>query len=455
MTITPWAPYEPTKDAPWDLRRVVHLHRRAGFAATWAEIQRDLADGPDKSLTRVLKGERGAPLARSAADFESFATTLAESADDPGRLKAWWMFRMLFGADALTEKIALVWHNHFATSVEKVHNVGLLRRQNQTFRTLGRAPFGKLFEASVREPALLLYLDAPNNRKGHANENLARELMELFSLGVGNYTESDVKEAARALTGWTVHDDQFRHDTARHDAGEKTLLGRTGAWQGDDLVKFVLDNPATAKRVAFRLCEMLMGEKTVDDTLLQALAGGLREHNLDIGWAVETVLRSREFFDAKNLHRRVVGPVEFVVSAARALEMFDPSPSTLLLADWSARLGQDLFGPPNVGGWPGGRHWLTPRTLIGRANFASALVNGRLFQRQEPFDALGLARKYGRGESLEAVAGFYANLLLGGAPDAKWHERLLAQLGDDPRLDATSARRIAILTISAPEAQVG
>src|SRR5204863_6822624 len=124
--------------------------------------------------------------------------------------------------------------------------------------------------------------------------------------------------------------------------------------------------------------------------------GELRKRNLDVGWAVGTILRSKTFFAAGSLGRRVLGPVEFVVGAARALEMFDPPPSTMLLADWAARLGQDLFNPPNVGGWKGGRHWLSPRTLIGRANFAAALVGGRLLPRGEPLDPLALAKKHGR-----------------------------------------------------------
>jgi uncharacterized protein (DUF1800 family) len=283
-------------------------------------------------------------------EFDTFATALADNASDAGRLKAWWVYRMLFGPDALTERLTLMWHNHFATSEEKVRSLGLMRRQNETFRSLSRGPFGKLLRAAVHEPALLMWLDAPSNRKGHPNENLARELMELFSMGVGNYTEADVKEAARALTGWTVVEDQFREDPRLHDGGEKTILGHRGKWRGDNLVHFVLEHPATARRLAFRICELLMGEGAVDDVVLKALTDGLRQRDLDIGWAVETVLRSRAFFADNNLRRRVAGPVEFVVGAARALEVFDPPPSTLLLADWAARLGQDLFRPMSVAG---------------------------------------------------------------------------------------------------------
>src|SRR5262245_56694354 len=207
----PWAVYVPSKEVPWDLRRVVHLHRRAGFGATWQEIQRDLKDGPKASIDRLLQGK-----ARSqgiSETFEKDAAALADAAvgsgdavgsEGPERLKGWWVYRMLFGPDPLTERLALMWHSHFATSNLKINDLAAMRRQNELFRKYARAPFADLLNAAVRDPALLLFLDAPDNRKGHPNENLARELMELFTLGIGHYTEQDVKEAARALTGWRV-----------------------------------------------------------------------------------------------------------------------------------------------------------------------------------------------------------------------------------------------------------
>src|SRR5262245_23188815 len=165
-----------------------------------------------------------------------------------------------------------------------------MRRQNDVFRKHARGKFADLLAASVKEPAVLIYLDAPANRKGHANENLARELMELFTLGIGNYSEKDVKEAARALTGWAVEDRAFAFKAHRHDAGEKTLFGKTGPWAGDDLVKMLLAHPATAARIVFKLCRVFFGEKGVPAEAGAALAAGLRERELDVGWAVATIL---------------------------------------------------------------------------------------------------------------------------------------------------------------------
>src|SRR6516225_5383312 len=230
----PWAPYVPDEGMPWNLRRVVHLHRRAGFSATWEELRRDLKDGPEASVERLLAGNASAHL---RPDYTAVSNLLADSAVASGeirRLQAWWFYRMLLGPDPLGEKLTLLWHDHFATANSKVRDVGLMRQQNEVLRRHARGRFADLLNASVREPALLVYLDAPANRNGHPNENLARELMELFTIGVAHFSEVDVKEAARALTGWTVNDRAFKSEAERHDGGEKTILGKPGKWTGDD-----------------------------------------------------------------------------------------------------------------------------------------------------------------------------------------------------------------------------
>jgi uncharacterized protein (DUF1800 family) len=406
----PWAPYVPDEAVPWNLRRVVHLHRRAGFGATWTEIRRDLNGGPAASIDRLLEGKSrscGVPAA-----FAAFADRLAElalAAPDAIRLKGWWVHRMFFGPDPLAERLTLMWHDHFATSNLKVNDFALMRRQNETLRSLGRGPFGRLLHAMLRDPALLFWLDAPDNTKGHPNENLARELLELFTLGVGHYSEVDVKQVARALTGWKLVGNEGRLIPARHDPGIKTILGRDGVFDADGLAGLLLENPATSRRLAWRLCRELFGEGVVDERAIDALAAGLRAHDLDIGWGVATVLRSRLFFGSANLGRRIASPIEFAVGAVRGLEMFDPAPSTPVLADWCGRLGQELFYPPNVGGWAGGRAWITTRSAIGRANLSAALIGGESVGLSTPFDPIALAARHGQGRN----PSFFAQLLLG------------------------------------------
>jgi uncharacterized protein (DUF1800 family) len=435
----PWAAYEPTPEVPWDLRRVVHLHRRAGFAATWPEIQRDLKDGPEASISRVLAGT--SRIGGVSDEFESTSTLLADAAvasGDVHRLEAWWVFRMLGSPDPLGERLTLMWHGHFATARSKVEDLALMRRQNDSFRRLARAPFGELLNQAIREPALLVYLDAPSNRKGHPNENLARELMELFTLGIGHYAEADVKEAARALTGWTSEDGAFLEARSKHDGGEKTILGRKGAWGGADLLAILLDQPSTPRRLARRIRGLLMGERAVDDRSIESLADSLRANNLDIGHAVETVLRSRAFFAPGNIGSRVLGPVEYLIGACRALVPVGSMPSTLILADWSTRLGQELFEPPNVGGWPGGRAWLNARSLVARANFAAALVEGRAVGLNAPIDARGLGQS-----AAEAASALLLGITPANPPKAS------------PDETPEAARRALAAVLASPEAQLG
>ncbi len=282
----------------------------------------------------------------------------AQASSDPHRLQAWWFYRMLFSPDPLTERLALLWHNHFATSNRKVQDLVYMGQQNELFRKYAKAPFGELLTAVVKHPAMLVWLDADSNRAGHANENLARELMELFTLGIGHYSEADVQGAARALTGWGVAGKTYRFISNRHDDDEISVLGQRQRLNGDELLAVLLEHPATARRLAWRLCTMFFGEAVVSDAAMDSLAAELHDRKLDIRWAVETILRSEVFYSSANLRARIPGPPEFIVGCVQALELCQPPPSTLLLAEWNNRMGQELFYPPNVGGWPEGRSWL-------------------------------------------------------------------------------------------------
>jgi uncharacterized protein (DUF1800 family) len=407
MTLDRW---QPSAEQPWDVRRVWHLHRRAGFAATWNEIQRDLHDGPEVAIARLLD-----PKNDEVDEFERMSLTICDaavSAGDINRLKAWWLYRMLISSDSLNERLTLMWHNHFATSFLKVNDVGLMRKQNDLLRLHARGPFGELLTQMAKDPALLIWLDADANRKEHPNENLAREVMELFSLGVGNYSEDDVKQAARALTGWTVKKGHFVNLDEHHDDGEKNILRRTGKWNGDDFVQMLVEHPAIALRMALRLCEQLMGEATISESLVTKLAEGLREHDLNVAWGIERLLSSQAFFADENIGSRVLSPTEFVIGAARALQLTSQPPNTLLLGQWTARLGQDLFCPPNVFGWPGGRAWLSSRAVIGRANFVVELVEGKLNGERKKIDVRAIAGDHGFTTD-DDIRTFLTQLILG------------------------------------------
>ena len=445
----PWAAWIPSAVEPWDRRRVVHLHRRAAFGARPAEQSRDLADGPDVAVARLLAGTaRGSGDserdAQASAEFEARSRQLLDTAlqsDDVARLQAWWLHRMVAGPDPLGEKLALLWHDHFATSSAKVHRIEWMAQQNATLRRCARAKFGDLLDAMVRDPALLWWLDAPANVKGHPNENLARELMELFTLGVGHYVERDVREMARALSGWTLKKGRALLDRAQHDDGEKELFGARGRFAATDLAALLLAHPATAERLAWRLCGLLLGEGVADATARGELAARLRATSLDVGDAVDTVLRSRLFWSDANLGTRVAGPVELVATVARTLELDLQGVSSFHLADWARRMGQELFLPPNVGGWPGGRTWLDTQGWLQRANFAAAVAHGRLCPTARDWtrwcDATG-----GDAGSVEAHV---AGILLGSARRERPR--------DDREADTAVTATLAEL-LSSPEAQL-
>jgi uncharacterized protein (DUF1800 family) len=448
-----WQPYKPDEQSPWNRQRVVHLHRRAAFAATWQEIERDLAERPQAAIDRLLSGKA---RSNSPADFELMSRTIGNAAAGSGnidRLKAWWLYRMLLSPDPLGERLTLLWHNHCATSNRKVQNIVYMHEQNELLREHARGRFGELLTAVVKHPAMLIWLDADSNRRGSPNENLARELLELFTLGVGNYSEADVREAARALTGWTVAEGKPQFVAERHDNGEKEILGRRGRFTGDDLLQLLLEQSGTSRRIARRICSLFFGEGVVSEVALDELAAGLKEHDLDIDWVVATILRSRLFFSTANLRTRILGPVEFVVGALQSLQLTQPPPSTLLLADWIARLGQDLFNPPNVGGWTEGRTWLTSRGIVARANFAAALVERSLWTASSGRGlSSAVPRESGAGD-FEAVVRFFAELLWGDVQATVVDDCLAATKNLDDATSRLSAAAYWLLIH--PESQLG
>ena len=224
-----WQPFAPTAARPWDLSCVAHLHRRAGFSAPWTVLERDRRDGPSASIDRILEGEPksgdGTPGPEFEATLDAMDRQLAPSADLT-RIQAVWLYRMIFTPHPLRERMTLFWHNHFATSNAKVQSPELMQRQNALFRSQALGDFRALVAAIGKDPAMLIWLDSTINKKAKPNENYAREVMELFTLGRGHYSEKDIQEAARAFTGWFVVRDQFQEVPRQHDDGVKTVLGR-------------------------------------------------------------------------------------------------------------------------------------------------------------------------------------------------------------------------------------
>jgi uncharacterized protein (DUF1800 family) len=443
----PWAPFEPTDNDPWDAGKVAHLHRRAAFGATRAEIARDLKDGPRASADRFF---RPRPL---TTDEQGILDSLRQGVLDSGdvdRLKAWWLYRVLYDPDQLREKLALFWHGHFATSNRKVNSIPLMLAQNELFRRHALGPFADLLGAVVGDGAMLVWLDGAGSKKEKPNENFGREFLELFTLGVGRYMEPDIREAARAFTGWAVEGGKGVFHDAGHDAGDKTFLKQRGAWKPADIVRITLEQPACAEFLCRKLYRYFVREdEDPSADLLHPLAEELRGHNYDVGRVVGVILRSRHFYDPAVRRQRVKSPVEFSAGLLRALEVPRAEVRLLALALACERQGQDLFHPPNVKGWDGGRTWLNSSTVLERGNWCNDVIWGNADFGLSPYDPLAWAKRY--AVAPETAAGAFLGLLLQGDAGAAARDAV-TRAGRDGKPD--SLRKALQLIVHCPEYQL-
>jgi uncharacterized protein (DUF1800 family) len=401
-----WKPYVPTNGSEWNIQRVGHLYRRAGFGATWAELETGLKAGPGPTIESLLRGG-----ARND-DFEQLSEKMRKgtaTANNGREASAWWLYRMLRSPHPLQEKMTLFWHNHFATSNAKVGNADFMLRQYELMRRHALGSFRVMLEEMSKDPAMMIWLDTRSSKKGMPNENYARELMELFSLGIGNYTEKDIREAARAFTGWEIKGVQPVFNAGQHDSEEKTVLGQTGNWKGEDIVRICLDQKAASSFIVGKLYRFLVSE-TVQATpeLLEPLAAQFRKSDYDVNDLVRTILRSNLFFSKEIYRTRVKSPVEFGLGIVRALE---GKVGTAGLAVALEGLGQNLFYPPSVKGWDGGQAWLNGQTLLFRQNLALALTSTEDQRFGRRTDPAQLARKYGKKSDDEILA-FFLRLFL-------------------------------------------
>jgi hypothetical protein len=384
-----WRPWQPSPADPWGRKWAAHLYRRAAFGPSREELLEAERLGPQGTLDLLMQGR---PQVGEVLQTLTDIGRIAAARGDGDQLGGWWLYAMLQGCHPLREKMTLFWHNHFATSIVKVQSPDLMFRQNCLLRAHALGHFGALLHAVSRDGAMLVWLDSNRNVKGKPNENYAREVMELFSLGVGNYTETDIREAARAFTGWHTDGAGFHFEARLHDDGPKTVLGQTGNWNGDDVVRIVLGQLAAARFLVRKLYQFLVSEKTTPpDALLEPLCESFRTSDYDIAGLVRTILASRHFYSAHAFRQRLKSPVEFVLGAVQAVYRrygegeaeYRPLPQQALVARLGA-MGQQLFAPPNVKGWPGGRSWLNTSTVLERANFAEALAMGTLWTSPSP-----------------------------------------------------------------------
>jgi uncharacterized protein (DUF1800 family) len=287
--------------------------------------------------------------------------------------RRWWYDELVSTPSPFTERMVMFWHNHFTSSVQKVRYVPALLRQNELFRREAAGNFGRLLHAVARDPAMLLYLDGATSRRGQPNENFARELMELFTLGEGHYSEQDVKQAARAFTGNSIdrQTGQYRFYPRLHDDGEKYLFGAAGAFDGDQVLDMLLRNPRTAEFMVAKLWREFVSQ-TPDPAEVRRLAAVLRDADYEMKPVLRALFLSAAFRDPQNRGVLFKSPVEMVVATVRLLQLPVENKTKLVAA--SRALGQDLFAPPNVKGWPGGEAWITTYTLVLRQQILQRVV---------------------------------------------------------------------------------
>ncbi|MEZ6142746.1 MAG: DUF1800 domain-containing protein [Zavarzinella sp.] len=410
-----WDAYSPNAKTPWNLQRAGHLYRRAGFSAPWAVLQNTLKIGPEKAVDELLlPGIPSGNYDETTSEFlEKNATRLNSGEEAAG----WWLYRMLYGPHPLQEKISLFWHNHFATSYAKVLNVQYMVGQYRLINQHALGKFDQLLQAMSKDPAMMIWLDTVESSKEKPNENYARELMELFSLGIGNYTEKDIREAAKSFTGWKIENDKFSYDEADHDEGQKTVFGKSGNFRGEDIVAMCLAKDACPKFLVRKMFRYLISETMEpEDALLAPLVKQFHD-GYNAGRLVETILRSNLFFSENAYRNRIKSPVEYVLGMVRETELTIGTVNPALnLEENLANLGQKVLHPPSVKGWDGGTNWLNGQTLLFRQNFALELARKPRGYRQ-PANAYALAKSNGINKVEEAVPFFLDLFLQGDVPE--------------------------------------
>jgi uncharacterized protein (DUF1800 family) len=353
--------------------RVAHLLRRAGFGATAGEMDRYVAMGTTEA-TKTLLNYQTISNAKLEGDLPAIDTTGAPGPASIAAIQGWWLQRMVQTARPLEEKMTLFWHGLLTSGLDKAGPAQMFI-QNQLYRKLALANFDDLLKAVSKDPAMMVYLDTETSRKGKPNENYARELMELFTTGIGHYSENDVQESARAFTGWTLRGGKPRYATDSvfvprlHDDGTKTFMGKTGNLTGDDIVEMLVPLRATAERLSARLFTFF-AYANPEREIVQHLADTFQKSRYNVGAVVSEILGMDAFYSEKAYRSLVKSPAELVAQTIKATGA--DAKAYMLAAAGMAPMGQVLFYPPNVAGWPGGTAWINSSTLLARINFANA-----------------------------------------------------------------------------------
>jgi uncharacterized protein (DUF1800 family) len=429
---------------------IAHLLRRAGFGATPDEIAALAEAGLNQTIEQLV-------------DYEQIPDNFGPPAPDTialGRarniteLTVWWLTRMISTSRPLQEKMTLFWHGHFATAIQKVLEPAFMYQQDALFRDNALGRFDVLLSGVYKDPAMLIWLDGRRNVKQAPNENFAREVMELFTLGHGNYTEDDVHAGARAFTGWQldVTTGAVTFNPRLHDDSIKTYLGHTGNFDGEAAVAILAAHPATGPFLAQKLWSFFASD-SAPSSALKAMAEVYYASSHSIREMVRTMFSRPEFYADAVKTGHIKSPTEFAVSAIRQMGLAPANLSTV--PPQLTLLGQELFNPPNVGGWAGGPSWINATTMLGRFNFASELTGDLGNTTVSTFDPAILLQA-SRARSMKQLASYIAGML-GVNPGTPTAQALAAYAGagsvERPDI-LTKVRGLVHLTLASPEFQV-
>jgi len=438
--------------------RVAHLLRRAGFGATEAELDQYTALGFQGALDRLLHPEQVDDSAAEAL----YASLVPNPDSDPDAYKKIenakfaWLNRMLVTQRPLQEKMTLFWHTHFATANYKVGDALLMLQQIQLFRDNALGNFESLLQQVTRDPAMLIWLDNRTNRKGAPNENYAREVMELFAVGIGNYTDTDVKEGARAFTGYSLDKEKhFVFNANQHDSGDKTFLGQTGNFDADDILATLVRHPATARFLTTKLFRFFVADQPASSTI-DRLAATYTSSGFDMRAVLLDLFSGPEFLSDAAYHGLVKQPADFVIGSLKALGTQNVGPDVTQIL---RRMGQDLLNPPDVSGWKMGLAWINATTLFERFNFANRLVSARDAQKPYFTDVAGQVQAHGLSGPGDLID-YYLALLVDRDASPAARDSLTSYLNDAGALSLDQAgidrkvRGLVHLTMSLPTFQL-
>ena len=456
-----WSEYIPSSQESWDTARAIHLRKRTGFGTGWGQNRRDVNNGYEKTIQRVIDGDTHGSDGRPADEIAEVAEVLYASATRAGnveRLQLAWLYRLVYSAHPLVERMLFAWHDRYASSVHKVGDADSMSGYHTTQRRLWRASARTLHRAMLADHAMQSWLDNTESRKKHPNENLAREFLELFALGEGNYTEHDIQEIARALTGWRTlggRGPQIRFFPESFDDGDKTIFGQTGRWGLDDVARLATALPAAGSHLArFLFRTFISNTDKPADGFLAPLVRAMRtaDGDLDVARGIETVLRSRVFHSMACRGKHVKDPLDFVIGTLRSCEMCSPPVDMTEVNRHLVALELNLFHAPSVAGWPKGLDWLTPSGLIARANFAAVVGSQSLRDENSADDGESLGkrlRQHGLGD-LKSQTEALAGVLLG----ESLSDGVAASVAPKPAGSEDPTLAVARRLLSLPQAQL-